>query len=775
MRGGSTELQREYPIFEIVQARIVMKYTILFCWLAGASYAQPISQSDYARAVSFLWENVNNKKAFNLGTVPNWHADSTGLWFVHYYRGTKMYDNLLFKPHQRKPLFDHAKLALKLNESLNESIDAKALPLEDIKYIHSTQLEFTVKGKRFAWNDTRSELSPLQVKKPEPDQMEAKSPDGKWIAYTENYNLYIKSTVDGTVKQLSTRGVKNFEYGSYYGWSDIIEGENGERPKRFTASWSPDSKYIQSSICDLRFARKMYLINWGVDTLYRGRLLSYYRGSPGDTTVVHLVPIAFEIASGKEIRLPIPRVAHETGYGFQWLKQSGTGLIRYNERGFQKGHLIKVDLASQAHTVLFTESFDYPTNIDGFTYTISGKEDKVIITSERSGWKQLYVIDMKTNAIKPLTTGNYFVNYVLDINEKDGLVYFVASGKEPGRNPYEQYLYSVSLDGKKLKLLTTEHGNHEIALSPNRQFITDVYSTPQLSSKSWLRELKTGKVLEELSKADYAGLLQMKWSVPESFTAIGKDGKTTIYGLLWKPTNFDPSKKYPIVDNSYTGPHGQIVPRTFARGISVNNQSLAELGFIVMMVDGLGTAGRSKEFHNHSYKRMGYNLEDHVRSIRQLAKQYPWIDSTRVGIFGHSAGGYDAGHAMVQYPDFYKVAVASSADHDFRMEKAWWPEMYMGWPVDSAYHQQSTITMAGKLKGKLLITHGGIDENVNPSATFKLAEMLVRADKQFDMLIFPSQRHGYTGPQQYYFTKRRWNYFVEHLLGEKPIWDFPWK
>jgi len=267
----------------------------------------------------------------------------------------------------------------------------------------------------------------------------------------------------------------------------------------------------------------------------------------------------------------------------------------------------------------------------------------------------------------------------------------------------------------------------------------------------------------------------VNWKAPEAFTALGKDGKTTIHGLMWKPVNFDPAKKYPIIDNSYTGPHTQIVPRTFSRILTINNQPLAELGFIVMMVDGLGTAGRSKEFHNASYKHMGTNLEDHVRAVRQLAKQYAWIDTTRVGIFGHSAGGYDAGHAVLQYPDFYKVSVASSADHDFRMEKAWWPEMYMGWPVDSTYQEQSNITMAGNLKGKLLITHGGIDENVNPSATFKLAEMLVRADKQFDMLIFPSQRHGYVGQQQRYFTKKRWNYFVEHLRGQKPVWDFDWK
>lgn len=741
-------------------------------WFASA---QSPTKEDYARAVGFLWENVNNKKAFNLATLPNWHADSTGLWYTNYVAGSKRYEHVLFKPFQQKLLFDHDKLGGRLSAALNETIDAKALPLENIKYLGPEKLEFTVKGKRFTWNDLTGELVANTEKETERNPLESKSPDGKWIAYAENYNLFIKSTADGTVKQLSTKGFKNFEYASYYGWSDIIEGENGERPKRFIAQWSPDSKYIQTSICDLRFGRKMYLLDWSVDTLYRARLLSYYRGSPGDTTVVHLIPVVFDIQSGKEIKLNIPRVAHENGYGFQWLKQTGTGLLRYNERGFQKGHLVKVDLVKQYEQHLFTESFNYPTNVDGFSYSLSDKEDHLVITSERSGWKQLYLIDLKTTGMKPLTTGAFFVNYVLDINTKDGLVYFVASGREPNRNPYEQYLYSISLDGKKLKLLTNEPGNHEFTLSPDRKYITDVYSTPQQASKTWLRELKTGKVLLEMSKADIAGLIQMKWSAPDAFSALGKDGKSTIYGLLWKPTTFDPSKKYPLIDNSYTGPHGQIVPRTFLRGVNINNQALAELGFIVMMVDGLGTGMRSKEFHNHSYKRMGYNLEDHVRAIRQLSKQYAWIDTTRVGIFGHSAGGYDAGHAMVQYPDFYKVAVASSADHDFRMEKAWWPEMYMGWPVDSTYHLQSTITMAGNLKGKLLITHGGIDENVNPSATFKLAEMLIRADKQFDMLILPSQKHGYTGQHQYYFTKRRWNYFVEHLLGAKPLWDFPWK
>ena len=262
------------------------------------------------------------------------------------------------------------------------------------------------------------------------------------------------------------------------------------------------------------------------------------------------------------------------------------------------------------------------------------------------------------------------------------------------------------------------------------------------------------------------------WRAPQAFELIAKDGKTPIYGALWKPTNFDETKSYPIIDATYTGPHTQRFPKSFNRGF--DNQSLAELGFIVMQVDGLGTSGRSKAFHDHSYKNMGNNLEDHVLAIKELAKRFSWIDVERVGIFGHSAGGYDTGRALLAFPDFYKVGVASSADHDFRMEKAWWPEMYQGWPVDSTYHEVSNITNAANLKGKLLLTHGGIDDNVNPSATFKLAEALLKSDKQFDLVIFPSQRHGYSGDHRKYFIKKRWNYFVEHLRGSEPIWDFKW-
>ncbi len=748
-----------------------MKRVILIFILTSppALLAQNLTRGDYARAVSFLWDNVNNKKAYNLSLSPNWLLDSTGLWYVHFAPAEKTYYLVSFNPLKKSPLFDHAALATQLGQQLQETIDPKSLPIENLLY-KKGDITFGSKGKQFKWTASTSQLS-VNERPETPNHSESRSPNGKWIAYSENYNLFVKSTATGEVKQLSTGGRKNYEYASYYGWSDIIEGENGDRPRRFSAEWTPDSRYIQTNICDLRNARKMYLLDWSIDTLYRAKLLGYYRGSPGDTTVVHLVPIVLDVQTGKEYRLPMPRIPHELGYSFDWLKEPGMAIVHHNTRGYHRANLFKVDVTTGKQQHLYTEESD--TNIDGFSYFLNESKDRLVVTSEKSGWKHIYSIDLKTAGVKQLTSGSFFVNAVVEVN-KDG-VYFQGWGKEPNRNPYEQYIYRVGHDGKNVKLMTPEPGNHDTSGSPDRLYFTDVISTPQQATVSVLRETKTGKVLMELSKAEVTGLIAMKWSPPQAFTGVGKDGKSTIHGLLWKPTNFDASRKYPIIDNSYTGPHGQTVPRTFSRGISINNQALAELGFIVMMVDGLGTAGRSKEFHNYSYKKMGFNLEDHVRAIRQLSKQFSWIDTTRVGIFGHSAGGYDAGHAMVQYPNFYKVAVASSADHDFRMEKAWWPEMYMGWPVDSSYHEQSTITMAGNLKGKLLITHGGIDENVNPSATFKLAEMLIRADKQFDMVILPSQRHGYTGQHQLYFTRKRWNYFVEHLGGSEPIWDFPWK
>lgn len=512
----------------------------------------------------------------------------------------------------------------------------------------------------------------------------------------------------------------------------------------------------------------MYLLDWSVDTLYRPKLLSYYRGSPGDTDMVYMEPVFFNVESGKEIRADLPRSTHINSIDVEWSKTPGRVFLTSTTRGYQNIAIHTFDLNTEKLQTIYAESS--PTNIDNFTYELAEKSGYLFFLSEKSGWRQLYRLDLKTRKEERLASGSFYVNRIERIDEENQKIYFLASGREPGRNPYYQHLYSISFNGENLKLLTGENRNHLISISPDGNYVFDNYSTVNIPTITVLRNSSTGEILITVAHADLAKLGD--WIPPQIFTARAHDDSTTLYGALWKPTNFDPTHHYPVIEMSYTGPHTQVFPKDFSRAFGL--QSFAELGFVVVVVDGLGSSGRSKQFHDYSYKNLGGNLRDHVGAIKQLGRRHAWIDTTRVGIFGHSAGGYDAGRAVLAYPDFYKVAVASSADHDHRMEKAWWPEMYMGWPVDSAYHLQSNITMAGNLEGKLLITHGGIDENVNPSATFKLAEALIKADKQFDMLILPSQRHGYRGDHSKYFTKVRWNYFVKHLRGVEPIWNFEW-
>ncbi len=727
-----------------------------------------ITADEYDRAVGFLSENLINKKVFNVSIEPNWFPDSSGVWYVTHSLDNKTYRKITFPDMNVSDFFNHDKLATILTDSLDEEIKANDLPLSAIEYRNPTELLLTVRDKKYVFN---TDKNTLEKSSPEdkPNENEKTSPDGKWIAYTKDYNLFIKTADSGVVKQLSKDGKKGYEYASWYGWADIIEGENGERPRHFGVDWSKDSNWISANICDLQSAQKMYLLDWSVDSLFRPRLLSYYRGSPGDTAMVYLEPVFFNVQTGKEIKVDLPKSTYINSIGVRWSETPGKVFLDRSTRGYQNISIYSFDLRTEELQTLYSESS--VTNIDNFTHEFAEKSGYMFFLSEKSGWRQLYRLDLNTKKEKSITNGSFYVNSIEMIDEENRKIYFLASGREEGRNPYYQHLYSISFNGKDMKLLTPEDMHHQVTISPDGQYFVDNLSTVNIPTSTILRSTKNGEIFVEIGHAD-ASLLS-GWTPPEIFTATARDNTTTIYGALWKPTNFDSTNHYPVIELSYTGPHTQLFPKTFSRAFYL--QSFAELGFVVVVIDGLGSSGRSKQFHNYSYKNLGGNLEDHVRAIKQLGRKYTWVDTTRVGIFGHSAGGYDAAHALLAYPDFYKVAVASSADHDHRMEKAWWPEMYMGWPVDSAYYMQSNITMAGNLKGKLLITHGGIDENVNPSATFKLAEAFIKADKEFDMLILPSQRHGYQDDHLKYFTKIRWNYFVRHLRGVDPIWNINWE
>ena len=734
-------------------------------------YSQEVTHEDYKRAVSFLHDNHNNKTVFNLKTKINWFKDGTGLWLIDYSKNKKTYKLVDFKNTKVLDLFNHNKMASALTEFSEKLIKENQLSLSNIEKRGKGNLEFQFEDKSYVLNLKSYQLT-LQEEKPkeEKNPFEAKSPDGKWIAYTKDYNLFIKSIESSKEFQLSNEGKRGYEYATRYDWYDKMEGENGERPKRFFMNWSEDSNWIATNIIDTRNAEKMYMLDHSIDSLYKPKLLSYYRGSPGDTTMVMVTPVFYNVKTKKEVKTSLPTGTHVNSVSIEGMKQSGELLADYLERGYKKKVLKHINLNNGKEKILIEETNE--TNIDNFWFRQLQEKLKVIFLSERSGWRQLYMVDLKTNKISAITTGDYYINSVVYTDEDKEEIYFMASGKEPNSNPYYQKLYRVNFEGK-VTLLTPGNTHHSINFSKNGKYFADNYSTINIPTRTVLRSSRSGKILTELTTADVSDAQSKGWQSPEIFQLTAKNKKTTIYGALWKPTNFDSTKSYPIIDATYTGPHTQVFPKSFDRGFS--NQSLAEFGFIVMNVDGLGTSGRSKEFHDHSYKNMGNNLEDHVLAIKHLGQKYSWINTDKVGVFGHSAGGYDTGRAMLAFPDVYKVGVASSGDHDFRMEKAWWPEMYQGWPVDETYEEVSNITNAENLKGKLLLVHGGIDDNVNPSATFKLAEALVNADKEFDLLIFPSQRHGYVGEARNYFIKKRWNYFVEHLLNAKPIWDFNWK
>lgn len=711
-----------------------------------------------ARADSLRFTHWNNKKIFNLHVEPNWYNGSTDFWYIDYSTRGKTYLTRNVQDHESVPLFDHRRLVDLLEDSVEEKLYINNLPLTNLA-IREDSMFFSINDKEFVFDLLRHQLNETESK-PEPNEMEEISPDGQWTAFTRDYNLFLRSNKDSTIVRLSDDGNKDYAYGSYYGWFDKMEGENGNRPDRFNVSWSPDSRYLITRICDTRKADKMYMLDWSKADQFRPSLWSYYRGSPGDSTMVNYHLIIYNVESQKPISHNLPVTTHINSITHHWSKE-GRLFLDLPYRGYKKRSIFELDLKKEKLTSLYTESSN--TRLDYMNTWYTNETGLMFFTSEKTGWRQLYALNLETGAILQITHGQYFIHNVEYIDEEAEEIYYTASGKEEGYNPYWEQLYKVGYNGGEVVRLTPEKAHHEVSFSPDGNFFVDNYSTMTSPTTTVLRSTHDPQVMTTITRADVERIYQKGWVPPHPFEAIGRDGKTTIYGALWKPTDFDPKRKYPIIDHSYTGPHTQMYPRNFRASLARDNQALAELGFIVIMVDGMGTYGRSKAFHDVSYKNMGQNLLDHVLAIRQLSNRYSWIDTTRIGIFGHSAGGYDAAHSLLEFPDFYKVAVASSADHDFRMEKAWWPEMYMGWPVDSTYHDASNITMADRLKGKLLLVHGAMDDNVNASATFKLTEALVLADKEFDLLIFPSQRHGYQGKYAEYFIKKRWKYFLQHL------------
>jgi len=607
---------------------------------------------------------------------------------------------------------------------------------------------------------------------------ETLSPDGKRAAFIRDWNLWMRDVATNHETQLTRDGVKDFGYAT-----DNAGWVNSDRA---ILVWSPDSKKIATFQQDQRNVGDMYLVSTRVG---HPELRAWKYPLVGDSVVpvIHRVIIDVSGATPRMVRLKMGPDQHRSTLcdhiacrGGEWADvewyPDGSHLAFVSTSRDHKHEVLRVaDAATGTVRDVLEETVatQFESGNGRVNWHVLPASNEAIWFSERDNWGQLYLYDLTTGKLKhQITTGEGNVTQLLRIDEKTRTLYFQGVGKEKGRDPYFRHFYKIGMDGMGLTLLTPEDADHDVTLSPSGRYFVDDYSRPETPQVCIVRDAN-GKHILDVDRVDVSRLLAEGWKPPVPITVTARDGKTDLYGLMFVPTNLDSTKSYPIINHIYPGPQtGSVGGRSFtaARG---DAQSLAELGFVVVEIDGMGTPWRSKSFHDLYYGNMGDNtLPDQVAAMKELAGRYRWIDINRAGIYGHSGGGFATADAMFRYPDFFKVGISESGNHDNREYEDDWGERYAGLEVlgpngKSNYDDQANQNLAKNLKGKLLLAHGTMDNNVPPYNTFLVVDALIKANKDFDLLMLPNQAHGY-GSETNYMTRRRWDYFVTNLLGAQP-------
>lgn len=739
--------------------------------LPGSAHGQGTLE-DYTRASRFQ-TGAQRRLITDSHVVPHWLEKTSRFWYRT--SGPEGAQFVLVDSVQSAsaPAFDHARLAAALSAAMKQEYKATKLPFENFQLAKDGKsITVHVNGKTLQCSLADYKCTPSSEEK-DKDKYEAYSPDGKWAALVKDHNLYLRNISLGQMVQLTTDGVARWDYASELPSLGMMREQGTENLREHAAAfWAPDSSKLVTYRIDSRNSGRFTSVQFVPPDQLRPRAFSYVYPLPGET-LASAQPIIFDVPSGKrtEVKCPPIELPFQEGPGFEWFEDGKGFFYDYGERGSKAIELRIVDAATGEQRVVIREQAANYVDPGETFYRFVHSTHEVVWSSERDGWNHLYLYNEKTGAlVRQLTEGQWVVRHIEAVDENNRRVYFLAGGREKGEDPYQTHLYSVGLDGSGLTLLSPENANHAVSVSPDFTYFVDSYSRPDLPGASVLRKTKDGSDVRELVKGDASQLLTTGWRYPEAFQGKSADGKYDLYALIWKPSNFDAAKKYPVVEHVYTGPQGFFVPKSFGGAIFRGGlQALSELGFIVVMIDGRGTVGRSRTFHEFSYRNLGGAFADHVAMIKQMAAKYPYMDITRVGIYGTSAGGYGAAHAMLAFPDFYKVGVTISGDHDARLDKAWWNELYQGYPVENDYAEQSNVTMAGKLAGHLLVEHGDMDDNVHPAATMRFVDALIKANKDFDMLFVPNMAHGEANN---YLARRRWDYFVEHLRGVTPPQNF---
>jgi len=768
---------------------------LCFCCAVGAAQTGKIyTAADYARAERRMNYNAD-PLVYHTVNDPQWLGDGR-FWYRDL--GPNGVTYMLVDPAKRSkgPAFDESKVAAALSAAMGlgkapkTPLDAAHLAIDDLA-IDDLAMEDGDRAVLLLLGDKRFRCflrDNVQCKAAGdalPDTFDV-SPDGRSAAFIRDNNLWVRDVASGSETQLTKDGAPDFGYATdNAGWT------HSDRP---IVAWSPDSKKIATFQQDQRKDGWMYLVSTAIG---HPQLEAWRYPLPGDENVTMIERVIVDVAARKVVRLKMPPDQHRSslcddvscagGHGWddvQW-SEDGTQLAFVSTARDHKQEWLRVaDAASGAVRDVLTETTStYFESGDGaVNWRFLPRSNEALWFSQRDGWGHLYLYDLTTGKLKnQITRGVGNVSQVLHVDEKARTIYFLGVGKEQRRDPYFTALYRVNFDGTGERLLTPEDANHDVTLALDGRAFVDVASTPETPQTTVVRD-GDGNTLMPVAQQDIARLRATGWQPPARITVKARDGQTDLYGLLFRPTDFDAAKRYPVVDYVYPGPQaGSCGSRSFSAAHR-DLGALAELGFAVVCIDGMGTAGRSKSFHDALFGDMGDNtIPDQVAGIKQLATRFPWMDAARVGIYGHSGGGAAVTSAMFHFPDFFAVGISESGNHDNRVYEDDWAEKWIGLEKKNAdgtsnYDSQANENFAAKLKGHLLLIHGTMDDNVPPNNTLLVVDALIKANKDFDLLMIPNARHGYDDAAPY-VMRRRWDYFVRWLAGGVPPAQYevkPW-
>lgn len=714
---------------------------------------------DYNRAYE-LREKYNSKHVFYSNVNPQWIDGTNLFWYVRNTPEGNEYVKVDAGKQKRTALFDQQKLSAALESSTGKDIDPMQLPIQRCHVTPGADtLRFVYEGKRWCFDIRRNRLTD-EGQLPAPGRQRhwmevddekggapVTSPDGKYVAFIKNDNICVREVATGKETQLSQDGTPGYYYSSYI-------------------QWSPDSKLVAAFRIRPAQKRYVYYVESSPADQLQPKLHKQEYAKPGDE-LAFKVPCIYGVENGKRLIPSTDLFSHQYEiYALQWNSDSKGITFEYNERGHKVYRVLEVSAEDGSVRPLIEEKEEKYVNYPRIFRHFLADGKRIIWSSERDNYNHLYMYDRATaRPTHQITKGEWYVREVQYVDEENQQIYFSANGMNKDEDPYLIHYYRIGFDGKGLTALTPEEGMHKAWYSSDYKYLVDVYSKVDQAPVAVVRSAADGKIVMPLEKADIAQLTANGWKAPEVFTAKGRDGKTDMWGIIYRPSNFDPAKKYPVIEYIYSGPGDQYVPKTFS---SYNwwMTSLAELGFIVVQVDGMTTSFRSKEFEEVCYKNLkDAGLPDHIAWIKAAAQKYPYMDIDRVGIFGCSAGGQESTTAVLLHPEFYKAAYSACGCHDNRMDKIWWNELWMGYPVDDSYKECSNVENAHLLQRPLMLVVGEMDDNVDPASTMQVVNALIKANKDFELVVIPGAHHTMG---EDFGEHKRYDFFVRNLMGVNP-------